>query len=130
MTAFSEFDRLLSDTGMPLLFSQFGVPVTYFPVAGGQCGLTAMLDYSQVEDQETEDLRIAQEVLWATIRKDPGKHGGGVAAPAIGDGLEREDDDSTTRWSFQGVIDGDSGEAWRLKFARNRPKRFGPKTTL
>ncbi len=121
----SDADRLFADTGIPLLLAQFGVPVTFIPAAGPPRTVTAILHYERRDDQQTESQEIEQEELWVTVRRDADAAEGGIGQVAIGDAIEREEDDAASRWSWQQQIRDVSDGCWDLLFARKRPRRIG-----
>ncbi len=121
----SEFDRLFAATGMPLLLATHGVPVTFIPASGPPRSLTAILDYVRREDQQGEGQEIEQEELWLCCRRDEDAAEGGIGAIAIGDAIEREEDDAESRWSWQQQVRNVHGGVWDLLFARKRPRRIG-----
>ena len=121
----SDADRLFADTGIPLLLAQFGVPVTFIPAAGPPRIVTAIVHYERRENQQTEGQELEQEELWITVRRDSGAADGGIGEVAIGDAIEREEDDATSRWSWQQQVRDVTDDCWDLLFARKRPRRIG-----
>jgi len=114
---------------MSLLLAQHGVPVTFIPAAGPPRTVTAILDYIREENRETEGQEIEQEELWVTVLRDADADEGGIEAIAIGDAIEREEDDAESRWSWQQRVRNETADLWDLLFARKRPRRIGGRQT-
>jgi hypothetical protein len=123
-------DDLFAAAALPGLFEQFGVSCTYRPAAGGgERTVTAILDYEGQQDRGDELGEELRERLWATVTRDESDDAAypGIRYPERGDGLLVAGDAASEAWSFQGQLRDPADDRWTLLFARNRPRRYGPR---
>ena len=126
----SAHDDLFAAAGMPQQFAQFGVTCRYRPAAGGgERAITAILHYEAQEDRADELGEEERECVWAVVSRDENADATypGIRYPERGDALLAPGDAACDAWSFQGIIRGRCDDHWTLLFARNRPRRYGPR---
>ena len=126
----SAHDNLFAAAALPQLFAQFGVTCRYRPAAGGgEREVTGILTYEAQEDKTDELGDEERERLWVTVTRDEsaGATYPGIRYPERGDGLLSPGDAACDAWSFQGIVRDPSPDQWTLLFARNRPRRYGPR---
>jgi len=126
----SQFDRLYSGVGLPVLLQQLGIWAVYRPKARENQpprDILVICNYERQAPLEDETTERVQERMWVAAWRDVMR---GIDAPELGDSLLRAElDDEDSPWSFQGEVRNESSVAWELLFARLRPRRYGPKNS-
>ncbi len=100
--------------------SHFTEAVNYHPAAGG-----STVALSNVLVDATETLRdfdaVAERVeqIFVTLSRDPASDNGGVAAPTLGDHIERTEGNAPERfYSYTGEVIEETPHSWKLRFER------------
>lgn len=124
---FKEAREQNAQNGPFLNVDHFAESCTYRPQAGPEQTVTASVRYVHEADLAAPAGELEREEIWVKVLKDETHARGGIAHPEIGDVLLRATDLPNEPWTFQGRIDRETPHSWYLLFARNRPRRFGPR---
>lgn len=127
ITSFKDARRENCEAGPFLDVDHFAETLTFAPASGDEprelAGKVSEDTSSAppLEDGSAEDL----EVIWVKVCRNEECAKGGIASPAMGDSLSREDDDRP--YSYQGDVRHVTPHSWELRFARAKPHQYtGP----
>ncbi len=119
----TNFQTVFGKTG------HFSEDVTYRPAAGGAARtVTGPCVIEKLDDEFTAAGEDEREQLWFQCARDPAGDRGGIDRPELGDSIIRATDPPDSPWTYQGKTQNETDHSWQLLFARNRPRRYGPRS--
>jgi len=120
--------RLRNVANVMLNVAHFGEVIAYCPAEGGpERSITVKISGQEERPESGHGGTSEMETIWVLTLRDESAAKGGIAAIGLGAVLRRTGDPSNAPWTFQGVVRNVTPHSWELKFARNRPNRYGPK---